>query len=176
MNTLTFSLLAMVAVASAAPQYGGYGHKNYFSGSKKPLQGRYQKCKVIWKEVNKPGYEERYENKCEQVPVQDYKTECESGYEKRCENEWVCLDYPKQDNLDYCQNKKWQPTTENCKYFKEDQCEDVPFTRYEDQKKKECEWVHKRVPVQVKGKVAFRECPNKPAYEYTKDERKDIDF
>merc|ERR1711936_1115193 len=26
------------------------------------------------------------------VPVQDVKTECESGYEERCENEWVCLD------------------------------------------------------------------------------------
>merc|ERR1711972_277111 len=49
------------------------------------------------------------------VPVQDTKTVCEAGYEKKCENEWVCLDYPKQDNLDYCQNKKWQPTNYGCK-------------------------------------------------------------
>merc|ERR1711981_10920 len=119
---------------------------NYFSGQRKPLQGKYSRCKVIWKEVNKPGYEERCENKCERVPVQDYKTECESAYEKRCENEWVCLDYPKQENLDYCQNKKWQPTNSGCKKF------------------------HKQVPVQIKGKIAARVCPGKSEYEYTPSE------
>merc|ERR1712080_238036 len=156
-----------VAVASAAPQYGGYGHKNYFTGSKKPLRGQYSRCKVIWKEVNKPGYEERYEEKCEyvKVPVQDTKTECESGYEKRCENEWVCLDYPKQENLDYCQNKKWQPTNQGCKNLHTENCRDVPFTRYEDQRK--CRNVHKQVPVQIKGKIAARVCPGQPEHEYT---------
>merc|ERR1719367_1478530 len=108
MNTFTFALLAMAAVASAAPQYG---HSNYFSGYKKPLsKPQYKKCKVVWKTVNKAGYKEVKEEKCDyvtnKVPVQDTKTVCEAGYEKKCENQWVCLDYPKQENLDYCQNKK----------------------------------------------------------------------
>merc|ERR1719266_1287293 len=38
MNTLTFTLLAMVAVAAAAPQYGGYGHGNYFFGKRSTNQ------------------------------------------------------------------------------------------------------------------------------------------
>merc|ERR1712179_101312 len=90
MNTFSFALLAMAAVASAAPQYG---HSNYFSGYKKPLQGSYSKCKIIWKTVNKAGYKEVNEQ-CKKVAVQDTKTECNAGYEKKCENEWVCLDYP----------------------------------------------------------------------------------
>ena len=40
----------------------------------------------------------------------------------------------------------------------------------------ECKWEHKRVPVQVRGKVAFRECPNQPSYEYNRDEVRNIDF
>ena len=173
MNTFSFALLAMAAVASAAPQYG---HSNYFSGYKKPLQGSYQKCKVVWKTVNKAGYKEVNEEKCEyvKVPVQDTKTECNAGYEKKCENEWVCLDYPKQENLDYCQNKKWQPTNNGCKSIHVDQCRDVPFTRYEDQKK--CRTVHKQVPTQITGKVAFRECPGKSSYEYTPTEVREYDF
>ena len=133
MNTLTFALLAMVAVAAAAPQYGGYGHNNYFSGSRKPLQGRYSKCKVVWKEVKRIDYEEKKEKKCHyvKVPVEDTKTECDTETTKLCEDQWVCLDYPKQENLDYCQNKKWQPTNYNCQEFEEEHCHDVPFTRYE---------------------------------------------
>ena len=86
MNSFTFALLAMAAVASAAPQYG---HSNYFSGYKKPLQGSYSQCKIVWKTVNKAGYKEVNEEKCEyvKVPVQDTKTECNAGYEKKCENE-----------------------------------------------------------------------------------------
>merc|ERR1712066_383214 len=110
------------------------------------------------------------------VPVQDTKTECDTETTKLCEDQWVCLDYPKQENLDYCQNKKWQPTNYNCQEFEEEHCHDVPFTRYEDQEKEECKWEHKRVPVQVNGKVAFRECPNKPSYEYTRDEVREMDF
>merc|ERR1712020_658867 len=108
------------------------------------------------------------------VPVQDVKTECKSGYEKRCENEWVCLDYPKQENLDYCQNKKWQPTNQGCVNLHTENCKDVPFTRYEDQEK--CRKVHKQVPVQVKGKIAARVCPGKQEYEYTPSEIREMDF
>merc|ERR1712080_66921 len=180
MNTLTFALLAMVAVAAAAPQYGGYGHSNYFSGSRKPLQGSYSRCKVVWKPVKRIDYKKKKEKKCHyvtiKVPVQDTKTECDTSTTKLCEDQWVCLDYPKQENLDYCQNKKWQPTNYNCKEFEEEHCRDVPFTRYEDQQKQECTWEHKRVPVQVNGKVAFRECPNQDPYEYNRDEVKNINF
>merc|ERR1712080_613141 len=92
----------------------GYGHSNYFSGSRKPLQGSYSRCKVVWKPVKRIDYEEKKEKKCHyvtiKVPVQDTKTECDTSTTKLCEDQWVCLDYPKQENLDYCQNKKWQPT------------------------------------------------------------------
>merc|ERR1711976_370897 len=76
MKTLSLALLAMATVASAAPQYG---HSNYFSGYKKPLQKpQYKRCKVVWKEVNKAGYKEVKEEKCDyvtnKVPVQDTKT------------------------------------------------------------------------------------------------------
>ena len=177
MNTFSFALLAMAAVASAAPQYG---HSNYFSGYKKPLQGSYQKCKVVWKTVNKAGYKEVKEEKCETVYVkkayEDTKTECTAGYEKKCENQWVCLDYPKQENLDYCQNKKWQPTNEGCKSIHVDKCQDVPFTRYEDVPEQKCRTIHKQVPTQITGKVAFRECPGKSSYEYTPTEVREYDF
>jgi len=178
MKTLSLALLAMATVASAAPQYG---HSNYFSGYKKPLQKpQYKRCKVVWKEVNKAGYKEVKEEKCDyvtnKVPVQDTKTVCEAGYEKKCENQWVCLDYPKQENLDYCQNKKWQPTNEGCKSIHVDKCRDEPFTRYEDRTEKKCRTIHKQVPTQITGKVAFRECPGKASYEYTPTEVREMDF
>merc|ERR1711988_170968 len=57
----------MATVASAAPQYG---HSNYFSGYKKPLQKpEYKRCKVVWKEVNKAGYKEVKEEKCDLSPT-----------------------------------------------------------------------------------------------------------
>ena len=122
----------MVAVAAAAPQYA---HNNYFSGHKKPLQGQYSRCKVVWKEVKRVDYEEKKEKKCHyvtvKVPVEDTKTECDTSTETQCEDQWVCLDYPPQENLDYCQNKKWEPTQYGCKEFQTEHCHDVPFTRYE---------------------------------------------
>merc|ERR1711874_183376 len=114
-----------VAVAAAAPTADGeYAHDNYFEGSQKPLQGQYSPCKVVWKEVKRVDYEEKKEKKCEyktiKVPIQDTKTECTTTSTSVCEDQWVCLDYPKQENLDYCQIKKLQPTNDNCRDIYQD--------------------------------------------------------
>merc|ERR1711988_283117 len=137
------------------------------------MQSRLERSQQSWIQRSQGGKMRLVTNK---VPVQDTKTICEAGYEKRCENQWVCLDYPKQDNLDYCQNKKWQPTNEGCKSIHVDKCRDEPFTRYEDRTEKKCRTIHKQVPTQITGKVAFRECPGKASYEYTPTEVREMDF
>ena len=64
-----------------------------------------------------------------QVPYEDYKTECKDGYDYKCEEQWVCLDYPKPASLKYCHNKKWQ-STGDCKNLHVENCKDVKFTAY----------------------------------------------
>jgi len=148
---------------------------------KEPLQkSQYQKCKVVWKTINKAGYKEVKEEKCETIYVKkaykDTKTECTPSYKEICESRWVCLDYPKQENLDYCQNKKWQETEDGCKSIHVDVCKDVPITIYENVPEQKCRTIHKQVPTQIKRKVAFRECPGRPTYEFTSAEVKEFDL
>ena len=64
-----------------------------------------------------------------QVPYTEYVTECTTGTEKQCTDQWVCLDYNKPASLKDCQNKKWQPTGD-CKDIYVDNCKDVPKTLY----------------------------------------------
>merc|ERR1711874_171886 len=73
-------------------------------------------------------------------------------------------------------NKKWQPTNEGCKSIHVDKCRDELFTRYEDRTEEKCRTIHKQVPTQITGKVAFRECPGKASYEYTPTEVREMDF
>merc|ERR1712241_1038714 len=73
-------------------------------------------------------------------------------------------------------SKKWQPTNEGCKSIHVDNCQDVPFTRYEDVPEQKCRTIHKQVSTQITGKVAFRECPGKSSYEYTPTEVREYDF
>jgi len=148
---------------------------------KEPLQkSQYQKCKVVWKTINKAGYKEVKEEKCETIYVKkaykDTKTECTPSYKEICESRWVCLDYPKQENLDNCQNKKWQETEDGCKSIHVDVCKDVPITIYENVPEQKCRTIHKQVPTQIKRKVAFRECPGRPTYEFTSAEVKEFDL
>merc|ERR1712080_41753 len=108
-------LLAMVAVAAAAPQYGGYGHSNYFSGSRKPLQGSYSRCKVVWKPVKRIDYEEKKEKKCHyvtiKVPVQDTKTECDTSTTKLWKTNGFALIIPNKKILITARTKNGsQPT------------------------------------------------------------------
>jgi len=120
-----------------------------------------------------------------QVPKEVYVTECNTIGTDVCTDQWVCLDYPKPASLKQCNNKKWQPTGD-CKKIYVDNCEDVPKTIYEyeekcEQKKVEkCEdvpkIVHKRVPIQIEGKIAYRVCPGQSDHEYTPAEVRNIDF
>merc|ERR1712157_512269 len=70
---------------------------------KKPLQGSYSKCKVVWKTVNKAGYKEVKEQKCETVYVkkayEDTKTECTAGYEKKSKTNGSALIIPSKKTL-----------------------------------------------------------------------------
>ena len=61
------------------------------------------------------------------VPYTDYITECEEGYEDKCEEQWVCRDDPKPESLKYCKNKQWEATDE-CVKIKVDHCKDVQKT------------------------------------------------
>ena len=45
-----------------------------------------------------------------------------------------------------------------------------------DRTEKKCRTIHKQVPTQITGKVAFRECPGKASYEYTPTEVREMDF
>merc|ERR1711885_34707 len=130
-----------------------------------------------WRTVKKAGYKE----------VTTYEEEI--GYENKCEEQWVCLDYPKPDSLKNCYNKKWEPTGD-CKSIHVDQCKDVKFTAYKDEKKCEKEKVqkcnkepktvkkevHKRVPTSIEGKIAYRVCPGKKDHEYTPTETREMNF
>ena len=64
-----------------------------------------------------------------QVPYQESVTECSTGTENKCTDQWVCLDYNKPASLKDCQNKKWQPTGD-CKDIYVDNCKDVTKTLY----------------------------------------------
>jgi hypothetical protein len=65
-----------------------------------------------------------------QVPKEVVLTECNTKEKEVCTDQWVCLDYPKPASLKQCNNKKWQPTGEDCKKIYVDNCEDVPKTIY----------------------------------------------
>jgi len=192
-------LFGFLALANAAPQYG---HNNYFTGSKKPLRGSYSNCKVEWRTVKKAGYKEVteykektvyddvckyvYQTECKnvKVPKTVYVTECKKDVENKCTEQWICL-----DPASGCKNRKWQPTGD-CKDIYVEHCNDVQKTIYEyeekcEQKKvQKCEDVpkiveeeiHKRVPTQIEGKIAFRVCPGKSDHEYTPTEVRTIDF
>ena len=53
---------------------------------------------------------------------------------------------------------------EKCEQKKVEKCEDVPKI------------VHKRVPIQIEGKIAYRVCPGQSDHEYTPTEVRNIDF
>ena len=55
---------------------------------------------------------------------------------------------------------------EKCEQKEVEKCEDVP----------KIEVIHKRVPKQIEGKIAFRVCPGKSDHEYTPEEVRTIDF
>jgi len=55
---------------------------------------------------------------------------------------------------------------EKCDTKKVEKCEDVPKT----------EKIHKRVPTQIEGKIAFRVCDGESDHEYTPEEVRTIDF
>ena len=58
---------------------------------------------------------------------------------------------------------------EKCEEKKVLKCEDVPpKTIYEP--------IHKRVPTQIEGKIAFRVCDGESDHEYTPEEVRTIDF
>jgi len=146
MKASFLAMFGLLALANAAPQYG---YSNNFSGSKKPLTGSYSNCNVEWRTVKKAGYEEKteyiektvyvnvckdvYQTECKKVkvPKEVYVTECNTKEKEVCTDQWVCLDYPKPASLKECNNKKWQPTGEDCKKIYVDNCEDVKKTIYE---------------------------------------------
>ena len=57
---------------------------------------------------------------------------------------------------------------EKCETKKVEKCEDVPKTIYEV--------IHKRIPTQIEGDIAFRVCDGEPDHEYTPEEVRTIDF
>ena len=57
---------------------------------------------------------------------------------------------------------------EKCEQKKVKKCEDVPKTEVVE--------IHKRVPTQIEGKVAYRVCPGQSDHEYTPTEVRTIDF
>ena len=57
---------------------------------------------------------------------------------------------------------------EKCETKKVEKCEDVPKTIYEE--------VHKKIPTQIEGDIAFRVCEGEPDHEYTPEEVRTIDF
>merc|ERR1712179_504173 len=173
MKASFLAMFGLLALANAAPQYG---YSNNFSGSKKPLTGSYSNCNVEWRTVKKAGYEE----KTEYIEKTVYVNVCKDVYQTECKKVKV----PKEVYVNECNNKKWQPTGEDCKKIYVDNCKDVPKTIYEwkvqcDKKKvKKCEDVpkieeveiHKRVPVQIEGSIAYRVCPGQSDHEYTPTE------
>jgi hypothetical protein len=79
MKAFILAMFGLLALASAAPQYG---HDNYFTGSKKPLRGSYSNCKVEWRTVKKAGYKEVTEYKEKTV----YENVCHPFYQTECKN------------------------------------------------------------------------------------------
>ena len=57
---------------------------------------------------------------------------------------------------------------EKCEKKQVQKCEDVPKIVKEE--------IHKRVPTQIEGKIAFRVCPGKSDHEYTPKEVRQTDF
>jgi len=55
-------------------------------------------------------------------------------------------------------------------------CEPVQVQKCEDVPKIVKEEIHKRVPTQITGKIAFRVCPGKSDHEYTPTEVRTTDF
>jgi len=147
---------------------------------KTPPQGYSPKpspCQIVYKDIKKVKYEEKIEQKCHfvtvTVAVDDTKTECDQIPKEECDAVWVCLDYPPQENINYCHNKKWQSTDYGCKTFYTEHCHDVPWTRYEDHQKEECKEIHKRIPIQTTERVPYRQCPNQPDHPMSEDEMKE---
>ena len=83
MNSFTFAMFSLLALANAWPQYG---YNNYFSGNKKPLSGSYSSCRVEWRSVKKAGYKEVTEYKEKTV----YENVCKYVYETECKYVKVC--------------------------------------------------------------------------------------
>ena len=63
-------------------------------------------------------------------------------------------------------NTHYSRYEEKCEQKQVQKCEDVP----------KIEETHKRVPIQVEGKVAYRVCPGQSDHEYTPAEVRTIDF
>ena len=57
---------------------------------------------------------------------------------------------------------------EKCEQKQVQKCEDVPKIVKEE--------IHKQVPTQIEGKIAFRVCPGKSDHEYTPTEVRTTDF
>ena len=57
---------------------------------------------------------------------------------------------------------------EKCEQKQVQKCEDVPKIVKEE--------IHKQVPKQIEGKIAFRVCPGKSDHEYTPTEVRTTDF
>jgi len=55
-----------------------------------------------------------------------------------------------------------------CEQKQVQKCEDVPEVVKEE--------IHKRVPIQIEGKVAYRVCPGQSDHEYTPTEVRTTDF
>merc|ERR1739838_564739 len=142
------SILAMFGLLALTNAAPQYGYSNNFSGSKKPLTGSYSNCKVEWKTVKKAGYEEVTEYKENTV----YKTVCKNIYVEHCKDV----------------QKTIYEYEEKCEQKQVEKCEEVP--------KIVKEVIHKKVPIQIEGKVAYRSCPGQADHEYTPTEVRTIDF
>ena len=58
---------------------------------------------------------------------------------------------------------------EKCDTKRVEKCKDVPpKTIFEE--------IHKRVPTQIEGKIAYRVCPGKKDHEYTPTETREMNF
>jgi len=204
MKISILAMFGLLALANAAPQYGYAnnfsGSKKPLTGSYSNCKVEWRTVKKAgYEEVTE--YKEKivyinicrtvYQTECKnvKVPKEVYVTECNTVGTDVCTDQWVCLDYPKPASLKQCNNKKWQPTGD-CKKIYIDHCEDVQKTIYEyeekceqkevqkceDVPKIEKEEIHKRVPIQIEGKVAYRVCPGQSDHEYTPTEVRTIDF
>merc|ERR1719278_317707 len=84
--------------------------------------------------------------------------------------QWEATDECVKIKVDHCKDvqKTFHMYEEKCDTKKVEKCVDVPKKIYEP--------IHKRVPTQIEGKIAFRVCDGEPDHEYTPEEVRTIDF